>query len=204
VDPHLDADVTLGGLGLGEPVVNLGAKRGERDGAQLGTFGPAHFRATKTTGEQDLNAPGTAVHGLLQRPLDRAAKAGPLLELLGDVLADQLGVDFRPGDLFNLDIDPASGERLQLFLDPLDFRPLATDDHARAGGEEDDLHGVAGAFDLDLGDAGERVLFLDELADLEVFDQEVAEFMLVGVPTTAPVLVNADAESGGMGLLAHE
>src|SRR5207253_9031769 len=130
-------------------------------------------------------------------------EARPLLELLGDVLADELGVDLRPGDLLDLDLNPAARQRLQLLLNPLDLGPLAADDHAGPGGEQDHLDGVPGPLDLDPGDGGIAILGLDELADLEVLDEQLAELVLRGVPPAPPVLVDADPEPGRVDFLAH-
>ena len=107
----------------------------------------------------------------------------------------ELGVDFGPGDLLDLDVDPAAGERLELLLELLDLGPLAADDDPRPGREEDHLDGVAGPLDLDLGDARVAVLALDELADLEVFDEKILELLLGGIPAAPPVLHDSDAEA---------
>src|SRR5262245_9246675 len=45
VDPHLDADVPLGGLGLGKAIFDLGAQGRERDAAIHGAFGAGHLGA---------------------------------------------------------------------------------------------------------------------------------------------------------------
>src|SRR5579871_4812102 len=69
VDPHLDADVALRGPGLGEPVVDLGPERAQGDRPEVGHLGPRHLRAAQSARELNLDAPGAAVHGLLERPL---------------------------------------------------------------------------------------------------------------------------------------
>src|SRR5262249_36782046 len=89
-------------------------------------------------------------------------------------------------------------------LELLDLRALAADDHARSCRREQHRHRVAGPLDLDLGDPREAVLVLDELADLEIFDEQVAEFVLGGVPAAAPVLHDPHAKPGRSNLLAHE
>src|SRR5262249_31634608 len=68
---------------------------------------------------------------------------------------------------------------------------------------EKDGDGIPRPLDLDLGDAGIAVLTLDELANLEVLDQEVAEFVLRCVPAAPPVLHDPHAEPGRSNLLAH-
>src|SRR5205823_6117374 len=82
VDPHLDADVPLGGLGLGESVLDLGPQRGQRDAARHVALRPGHLGPAQPAGELDADALGARLHGLVQGPLERAAEAGPLLQLL--------------------------------------------------------------------------------------------------------------------------
>src|SRR5262249_38675272 len=129
--------------------------------------------------------------------------ARPFLELLGDVFADELRVDLGAADLDNLDLDAAPGQALELFLELVDLRPLAADDDAGPRGRQKDRHGVARPFDLDLGDARVAVLALDELADLEILDQEVAKLVLGGIPAAPPVLHDPHAKPGRSNLLAH-
>src|SRR5262249_9180109 len=149
---------------------------------EIRDLGPRHLRAAEAARQLDLDATGAAIHGLLEGSLHRPAEARALLELLGDVLADQLRLDLGAGDFLDLDLDPAPGQGLQLLLELLDLGPLPADDHTGPGGEQEDGDGVTGPLDLDPGDAGVAVLPLDELADLEVLDQEVGELLLGGVP----------------------
>src|SRR5579885_1630806 len=204
VDPYLDPDVALRRLGLGEAVVDLGPEGGQGHRPGRGRLGPRHLRAAQPARELDLHALGAAVHRLLQRPLHRAAEARPLLQLLGDVLADELRVDLAPRALDDLDLDPPAGPGLELHLALRGLGPLAADDHPRPRRREQDGDRVAGPLDLDLGDPGEAILLLDEAADLEVLDQEVAELVLGRVPAAPPVLHDAHSEAGRSDLLAHK
>src|SRR4051812_36840201 len=88
IDPHLDPDMALRRLGLGEAVIDLGPERAEGDGPQVAALGPRHLGAAEPAGELDLDPAGPAVHRLLECPLDGPPEARTLLELLGDVLAD--------------------------------------------------------------------------------------------------------------------
>ena len=56
---------------------------------------------------------------------------------------------------------------------------------------------------LDLGDGGAFQLRLENLADLAVFGQQLAEFLLLGEPLGAPVLVDGDAQADWISFLAH-
>src|SRR5262245_20792494 len=100
--------MALSRLGLGEAVVDPGPERTQGDGRGGGRSGPRHLAASQPPGELDLPPLGTAVHGLLDGPLHGPAEARPLLELLGDIFADQLRVDLGASDLDDLDLDAAA------------------------------------------------------------------------------------------------
>ena len=160
-------------IGFGKAVVDLGPQRRERNRTGDRLFAPRHFRTAQAAGQLNLDPLRAGFHRGFHGPLHAAAEAGPLGQLLGDVLGHQLGLNFRPGDFLDLDVDPPADQVLQLALQPLDLLPLAADDDARPRGVQDDLDFVAGPLDFDLGNAGEPVLVLDEVADLEVLDQQV-------------------------------
>src|SRR3954447_4505418 len=56
IDPHLDADVTLCGLGLGEAVIDLGPQGGQRDAAGHHALLPGHLGATQAARQLNANA----------------------------------------------------------------------------------------------------------------------------------------------------
>src|SRR3954447_9401061 len=58
VDPALDPDVALGGLGLGEAVFDLGPQRGQRDAAEHARLLSGHFRAAQPAGQLQADALG--------------------------------------------------------------------------------------------------------------------------------------------------
>jgi len=114
VDPHLDTDVSLGGGRLGETVIHLGAKGPEGNRPQHATFAAGHFRPAQTPRQLDANATRTTTHGGFHGPLQGAAEALPLLELIGDILGHQLGIDLGIGHFDRFDINQAVGEILKL------------------------------------------------------------------------------------------
>jgi hypothetical protein len=62
---------------------------------------------------------------------------------------------------------------------------------------------LVGALDDDAGDAGGLQLVAEILADLDVFLQELAIFLLARVPARVPGAVDAQAKSGGINFLTH-
>src|SRR5262245_63764060 len=203
VDPDLDADVALGGLGLGEPVLDPGPQRGQRDAAGHVALGPGHLGPAQPPGQLDADPLGAGLHRLVQGALERAPETGPLLQLLGDVLGHQLRIHLRPVDLHRLDLDVAVGQVLQLVRELIDLLALLADDDADAGRVDVDHDLLARPLDADARDAGVAVAPLDVLADLHVLDQQLGEVLLAGEPAAQPVRHDPGAEPGGPNFLPH-
>jgi len=73
-------------------------------------------------------------------------------------------------------------DRLKAELEDLTGRRM----DLRTGTVQVDNDLIAGPFNLDLRDAGEQIFLLDEFANFEVFDQQVAELLFRGIPPAAP------------------
>src|SRR5262245_65607630 len=58
VDPHLDADMALGGLGLGKTVLNFRPQRRQWNAARHRGLLPGHFGAAQAPGKLDLHSLG--------------------------------------------------------------------------------------------------------------------------------------------------
>ena len=74
-----------------------------------------------------------------------------------------------------LDVDEhlAAGALLQLGLELVDLRALASDDDARTRRRDDDAQLVAGTLDLDRADARRLQLVLQLSLQLDVFEQQL-------------------------------
>src|SRR3954447_16513140 len=116
VNPHLDANIALGSTGFHKTVINLRSQCAERNRSGDRFFTAGHFGSAQPTGQLHLDAFGASFHCCLKHAFHRAAEAGSLRELLRDFLCYQMGLQFRPRNFFNLDIDPAAYQVLQLVL----------------------------------------------------------------------------------------
>src|SRR5437588_1322299 len=96
INPDLDANIALGSVGLGEAEINLGPQGGQRNAAHHVRFLAGHFRPAQPAGQLHLDTPGAIFHGGVHGPLHRAAEAGPLLQLFGNILRDELRVGLGP------------------------------------------------------------------------------------------------------------
>jgi hypothetical protein len=164
---------------------------------------PAHLRAAETAGALHADALDlrAALRGL-HRLAHGAAEADAAGQLLGDRLGDQLGVGLGVLHLEDVQLHLLAGELLQLAADAVGLRAAAADDDARPGGVDVDADAVAGALDLDLGDAGPLHALGHELADRDVF-LDVVLVQLVGVPPRLVVGGDAEPEPVRVDLLTH-
>src|ERR1700752_2219903 len=81
-DPHLDADDAVGGLRLGEAVVDVGAERVQRNAALAVPLRARNLGAVQAAGDANLPAERTAAHRAHDRALHGAAEHHALLDLL--------------------------------------------------------------------------------------------------------------------------
>ena len=69
---------------------------------------------------------------------------------------------------------------------------------------QENRHNVGAPLNLDTGHARAVERLFEELADVLVLDNEVADFLLAGVPAGIPVFDNAHAQSVGIDFLTHK
>src|SRR4029453_13258147 len=84
VVPALDADPPGRGARLVEAVVDVGAKRVQRDAPVGVALGPSHLGAPHPSGDLDLHPLRAGAHRRRQGALHRAPERDPVLELLAD------------------------------------------------------------------------------------------------------------------------
>ena len=160
--------------------------------------------AAETTGAAAFDALGAGAHGAAHGVLHRAAVRDTLFELLGDVLSDKLSVHVGIADLDDVELDLLADQSLDRETQLLDLRAVLADDHAGAGAMNEQRHNIIAALDLDLGHACTVQALLDELADLVIFNDQVADLLVSGIPAGVPVFDDADAHAVGINFLSHE
>ena len=202
VDPALHADAAERRLGLEEAVVDVGAQRVQRDAAVGVALGAGHLGAAEAAADLDLAALGAGAHGARERALHRAPEGDAVLQLLGDRLRDELGVELRALDLEDVDLDLLARDPVQVLAQGVDLGAGLADHDARTRGVDVDLHLVGVLADRDVRQAGVRELARDVVADRHVLGQVVGEVLLVE-PVGLPVVDIAHAHRLGMNLLSH-
>src|SRR5579862_3103652 len=203
VHPALHADRPLAEDRRRGTVVDVRPQRVERDPAEHQALLPRDFRAAQAALGQQLDPLRPEVHHHLGVAAHRTAVGRAALQLLRDRLRDDHRVQLRRLELLDVDLDRPSHQAAHVLAHLVDLRAALADDQARARGPEPDPDLLADPLDVDAGDAGERVLLADELADLEILHQPVPVIFLAGVPTRAPRFGDAHAERDRIDLLAH-
>ena len=139
------------------------------------------------------------LHGLAHGTTERDAS----LELLGDGLRDEVGVELGALDLDDLNAHMAAGDLLELLAEHVDLGALLADDDARTGSRDDDLDLVAGSLDLHARKGGIAELLLDVLAQLEIV-LERGGVIVARIPAAAPILGDAETEACRLNFLTHD
>src|SRR5262245_9006749 len=148
-NPHLHSDGSVGGVRLGEAVVDVGADGVERHPPVAVPFAPGDLRAAQAARAGDPDAVGPQAEGGGDRLLHRATEGHPLLELQGHVLRHQLRVELGMDHLLDVEVDLLGRARLDLVLEFLHLGALAADDDAGPRGEDGDAGAVGRALDVD-------------------------------------------------------
>ena len=98
-----------------------------------------HLGTAETTGALDTDALGAGLAGGLDSLAHSATEGNAALELLGDRLSNEVGVELGALDLDNVDGELALGDAsdlLELGAEGIDLGTLLTDDNAGASGED--------------------------------------------------------------------
>src|SRR5262249_31210263 len=117
VDPDLDADAAGRGARLGEPVVDVGTDRVQRHASLRVLLGAAHLGAAQAARALNLDAGSAGADRGSERALHRAPERDTVLELLRDRLCDELGIELRPLDLVDVDVDVLGSHAVDLLAE---------------------------------------------------------------------------------------
>ena len=95
-------------------------------------------------------------------------------------------------------------ELLDFGLEILNALAAAADNHAGLAGVQRHRHAGGAALHVDAGNAAGVELFLEHLAQIEIFNQVVGEIFLSGEPAGAPIEDHAHARAMRINFLTHE
>ena len=118
-------------------------------------------------------------------------------------LGDELGVGVDSADLDDREGHGLANHLGHGGLEALDVGAALADDLARTGAVDEDADLIGVALYLDVGDARVEEVLLQVLANLVVLDDEIADFVVPGVPAGVPVLYDADTQAVRINFLSH-
>src|ERR1700691_6284720 len=124
-------------------------------------------------GDASIDALAAKTQCRIARLAHGTAKALALLQLESDVLGHQLRIQLRLVDLEDVDEDVAVGALLEIRLELLDLGAFAADHDAGTRGANDQTQLVARTLDLDRAHARRLELFLQLLAQVHIFNQQL-------------------------------
>src|ERR1700681_1115516 len=202
VDPDLDPDDAVGRVRLRDAVVDVRLQRVERQPPFLIPLGAGDLGAAQAAADHDLHALGAEAEGRLHGLLHRPAEGDAPLELAGDGLRDQLGVELRPLDFLDVDVDLAAHPLLQIVPQLVHLGAPAADDDARPRGVDGDAQLVGGPLDVDLRHSGVAEASLQLAAQLQILVQG-GGVVRVAVPARMPGLVVYEPEPIRVRFLTH-
>src|SRR5262245_35140645 len=202
-DPYLDADHAVGGLGEAVAEIDVGAQRVQRHAPLAVPLHARDLRAAEPPRAVDADAQGTQPDRRLHRALHGAAEGHAPLELLGDGLGHQGGVDLGLPHLDDVEVHLRGREPGQFAPELLDVGALLADQHARPCRVHRHAAFLVRALDDNLGNACLPLLLQDVVADVHILVQQPAVLAAACEPAAVPRAVDADPQADRIDLVTH-
>src|SRR6185295_911463 len=202
-DPHLDANDAVGRLRDPIAEIDVGAQGMQRHAALPVPLDAGNFRAAQPTRAIDADAEGAQTQGGLHSALHGATEGDPTLELLGNGLGHEGGVDLRLSHLDDVEMHLRRGQLCQLAAQLLDIGALFADQHARPRRVHRHPAFLVRALDHHAGDAGLAPLLQDMVANMHILVQQFAVLAAAGEPATVPGAIDADPQTDRINLVTH-
>ena len=153
INPDFNADSTIGGVSCGYTVVNVGTESLKGNGTFTVAFAAGDFSAAQTTGNGYLDTFSACAHGSAYSLFNSTAEADTSFQLGSNVFTNQDSAHVGGFDFENVDIHFLVSYSSQGFLDILNARAAAADNHARFSGINGKLYTIAYTFNANLGNA---------------------------------------------------
>jgi hypothetical protein len=201
IDPDLDANDTIGGVRLGQAVVDVGAQRLQGHAALRLLFDTRNLSAAEPTAHHHFDALGANAHRLLHGLFHCPAERDTLFELICDATRDKIRVQFRAANLDDAQAHLLLRQPFEILAQPLDTLTALANHNAWLGGVDGDGDLRPGdPLDLDARDARVGQPLADAVAQFAIFREEIF-VRLIGVPARVPTFDNTQPEAGRMNFM---
>ena len=166
-------------------------------------FSTGNFCTVQTAGGHDLDTKSALTHCVLHGTLHSAAEHNTFFELLSDAVGDELSIEVRTADLFDIDVDGNAHQFLEFGLQNFNVFTFLTDHNARTSGENCDASVLSGTLDKNTTYRGVLELFAQVIANFEVFSQCAGKIAASSIPTGSPVVCYGKAKACRINFLSH-
>src|SRR5690554_115963 len=145
-------------------------------------LGTRNLSTPETTTNLNLDAFGSLAHGVLYRALHSTTEHHTTLQLSGNVLRYQAGIQIRLADFFDVDVDGNAHHFANFTTQAINIFTLLTDNNTGAGSMNRDSGVLSRALDHNLADRRLYKTFVQELTNLNVVQQVFRVFPFLGIP----------------------
>ena len=159
-------------MGFGEPVIDIGTQRMQRQLTLQIPFTARDFSAVQPAGNANLDAFAAEAQRRIDGLAHGAAESHALFELQRNRFRNQLSIELGLVNFLNVDENFALGLLRQRLLQLFDLGAFAADDDAGPRGADRDAQLVAGAVDFNRTDAGRFQLLAQTFFELQIFLQQ--------------------------------
>jgi hypothetical protein len=147
--PHFDANFSINGLGFNECIVNICTKSVQRRTPFFVFFCTGNLCSSYTATDTDLDTLSACTHGTLNGTLDGTTVVDTCFDLLGNLFADDIRIQFRLTNFEDIDLNLFAREYLELFLDQINLFTTFTNNNAWTAGMNGNCYAAHRTFNSD-------------------------------------------------------
>ena len=188
---------------LCEAIVDICTNGLQRDGTLVVALRTCDFCTAKSAGNLSLDTLCAQTHCTADRLLHCTAEGDTVLQIQCDLFSNQLCIHIRLLDFYDVDINLLVQHLFQLCTQFFDLCAATADYDTRLSAVDVDSNLVCETLDLNSRNACCIQVLLDELTNVIIFYQRIAEVRLIREPTRIPILNDADTKTVRINLLAH-
>jgi len=131
-NPYFDSNHAIGRFCFRSAVIQIGTQGMQWHATFPVPFSTSDFNAVQSARAHYLDSLSAKPHGILHGTLHRATKHDAFFQLLRDIVRDQLRIDFRLPDFFDIHVNGHTHEGLERSAEHLYILTFLADDYTRA------------------------------------------------------------------------
>ena len=171
-------------------IIDISAKRMQRNTAFTISFLTSNFGTAKTTAKSNLDTFSTETHRTTNSLLHSTAECNTTLKLLRNVFSYESCIHIRLFDFIDVNVNTFFSVFFQTFFDLFNARTTATNYHTWFSRMNGDLKTVLATLRLNLGHTGRLKTLLQIVTDFNIFMQ-VSCKIFICIPLSIPSFYDA-------------